>query len=95
MQNPIGEFAVNLVFSVEIVISNKPQARDPEGETIARDLIHKSGFDSVKEVRTGKLLAIKIEAADEEAARNKALLMCNDLRLYNPVAHSLSVRVRA
>lgn len=83
------------VFSVEVVISNKPQARDPEGETIVRDLIHKSGFDSVKEVRTGKLLTIKIEAANEEEARSKALLMCNDLRLYNPVAHSLNVRVRA
>ena len=82
------------IFQVEIVISNKAQARDPEGETIVRDLIHKGGFDSVKEVRIGKTLAVKIEAADEEEARKKALLMCNDLRLYNPVAHSVIVRVR-
>ena len=81
-------------FSVEIVISNKPRARDPEGETIERDLIHKEGFHSVKEVRTGKLLTVKVEASDEDEARNKALQMCNDLRLYNPVAHALDVRVR-
>lgn len=74
-------------FSVEVIISNKPQARDPEGETIIRDLIHKNGFRFVKEVRTGKLLVLKVEASKEEEAKNKALLMCNDLRLYNPVAH--------
>ena len=81
-------------FSVEIVISNKPRARDPEGETIERDLIHKEGFHSVKEVRTGKLLTVRVEASNEDEARNKVLQMCNDLRLYNPVAHALNVRVR-
>jgi phosphoribosylformylglycinamidine synthase PurS subunit len=85
---------VNPVFSVEIVISNKPQARDPEGETIMRDLIHRGGLTSVKEVRTGKLLAVKVEALNEMEARDKVVSMCNDLRIYNPVAHSLNVRVR-
>jgi phosphoribosylformylglycinamidine synthase PurS subunit len=85
---------VNPVFSVEIVISNKPQARDPEGETIMRDLIHRRGLTSVKEVRTGKLLAVKVEALNEIEARDKVVSMCNDLRIYNPVAHSLNVRVR-
>jgi phosphoribosylformylglycinamidine synthase PurS subunit len=81
-------------FSVEIIISNKPQARDPEGETIERDLLHKKGFQSVKEVRTGKLLSVKLEATSEDDARSKALVMCNDLRLYNPVAHSVNLRVK-
>lgn len=85
---------MNLTFSVEAIISNKPQARDPEGETILRDLIHKTGFESVREVRSGKLLLIKIEARDEADAQEKVTAMCNDLRIYNPVAHSLSVRVR-
>ena len=81
-------------FSVEILISNKPQARDPEGETIIRDLIHKTGFESVKEVRTGKLLTIRVDAANQEDAKDKVLSMCNELRLYNPIAHSVSVRIR-
>jgi len=85
---------VSDIFSVEIVISNKPQARDPEGETIMRDLIHRGGVASVKEVRTGKLLAVKVEAVNEEEAKSRVVTMCNDLRIYNPVAHSLSVRVR-
>jgi phosphoribosylformylglycinamidine synthase len=85
---------VSEIYSVEIVISNKPQARDPEGETIMRDLIHRGGVASVKEVRTGKLLAVKVEAANEEEAKSRVVSMCNDLRIYNPVAHSLNVRVR-
>jgi phosphoribosylformylglycinamidine synthase PurS subunit len=93
-RNLTGEYVVNLAFLVEIVISNKPRARDPEGETIIRDLMHKSGFESVKEVRTGKLLSIKVEATNEADARDKVVAMCNDLRIYNPVAHSLNVRTR-
>jgi phosphoribosylformylglycinamidine synthase PurS subunit len=84
---------MNPIFSVEIVISNKPHARDPEGETIMRDLFHMSELNIVKEVRTGKLLAVKVEAANQEEARDRVVSMCNDLRIYNPVAHSLSVRV--
>ena len=82
-------------FSVEIIISNKPQARDPEGETIIRDLIHKKGLQFVKEVRTGKLLVLKVEASSEQEAGTKALQMCNDLRLYNPIAHAVNMRVSA
>ena len=59
---------MNPTFSIEIVITNKPQARDPEGETIMRDLIHRNGLSSVKEVRTGKLLTINLEASNEEEA---------------------------
>jgi phosphoribosylformylglycinamidine synthase PurS subunit len=85
---------VNQVFSVEVVISNKPKARDPEGETIERDLIHKQRFQSVKQVRSGKLLTIQVEASSEDEAKNKIQLMCDDLRLYNPVAHLVDIRVR-
>jgi len=78
---------------VEIIISNKPQARDPEGETITRDLIHKEGFEAIRNVRTSKLLSVEVEAESEEKARDLTVKMCNDLRLYNPVAHTISVRV--
>ena len=80
-------------YRVEVVISNKPQARDPEGDTILRDLIHKEGFHDIKGVRTSKLLTVTLEADDEDGATNLAHQMCNDLRLYNPVAHSISIRV--
>jgi len=83
---------VNQLYQVEVTISNKMQARDPEGETIIRDLIHKKGLDCVKEVHTSKLLTLKVEAESEEDALSLTFTACNDLRLYNPVAHSISIR---
>lgn len=82
------------LYLVEIVIGNKPQAKDPEGETIMKDLMQKRGYDCVKEVRTGKLLKVKIEANSEEEARQKVFAMCNDLRIFNPVAHSCKIEIR-
>ncbi|HYW01921.1 MAG TPA: phosphoribosylformylglycinamidine synthase subunit PurS [Candidatus Acidoferrum sp.] len=84
---------MNQLYQVEVTITNKMQARDPEGETIIRDLIHKKGLNYIKEVHTGKLLTLKLEAESQEDARNLTFSACNDLRLYNPVAHSISIRV--
>ena len=85
---------VKIVYLVEIVIGNKPQAKDPEGQTIMKDLMHKSGYNCVKEVRTGKLLKVQIEANSEEEAREKVFSMCNDLRIFNPVAHFCKIEIR-
>ena len=49
-----------------MVISNKRAARDPEGETIQRDLVAKSGFDRIKSIRAAKLLRVSVEADDPE-----------------------------
>lgn len=81
-------------FAVEVLISNKVQARDPEGEVILNDLIHKEGYGSVTEVRTGKLLILKVEAQDEAHAKDLVFRLCNELRLYNPVAHAIRIEVR-
>jgi len=81
-------------YVVEVVIESKPAALDPEGNTIANDLMRKNGFGMVKGVRTAKLLRINIEARSEEEARAIADRMCNELRLVNPVAHVYSINVR-
>jgi phosphoribosylformylglycinamidine synthase subunit PurS len=73
------------------VISNKAGARDPEGETILRDLVHKSGFEQVKSIRAGKFLSVEVEAADGESAASLVKEMCDELRIFNPAAHSLTV----
>jgi len=81
-------------FSVNVVISNKKGARDPEGETILRDLVNKSGFEkTVKSIRAGKFLRVEVEAFDEEEAKMTVSKMCNELRIFNPAAHKLSVEV--
>ncbi|MHA1589051.1 MAG: phosphoribosylformylglycinamidine synthase subunit PurS [Candidatus Njordarchaeales archaeon] len=82
------------VYLVEILITNKPLAKDPEGETIHRDLLLRSNFSCVKKVRVGKLLMMEIEAKNEEEAKEIAFKACNDLRIYNPVAHTYRVEIR-
>ncbi len=76
---------------MSVVISNKEGARDPEGETILRDLVHRSGFGDVKSIRAGKSLRIDVEALDRKTAEALVRKMCDDLRIYNPAAHSLLV----
>jgi len=81
------------LFSVRVVISNKEGASDPEGETIFRDLVSKSGFRQVKGIRSGKFLRVSVEAPDAAGARELVSRMCNELRIYNPAAHSVLVEV--
>lgn len=72
------------------MISNKPQARDPEGETILRDLL-KADFRAVKSIRVGKLLRVKVEASGPAEAEETVRRMCDELRIYNPAAHTCEV----
>ena len=74
-----------------MVISNKPGVREPEGETILHDLVAKSGFEQVESIRAGKYLRVKVVAPDAEAARRLVEKMCNELRIFNPAAHSCEV----
>ncbi|MHA1229787.1 MAG: phosphoribosylformylglycinamidine synthase subunit PurS [Candidatus Helarchaeota archaeon] len=81
------------LYTVEVIIENKPAARDPEGETIQKDLILRSGYDMIKSVRSGKYLRIKIEAGTPTEAEKKVFDMCNALRIYNPVVHTCTIKV--
>jgi phosphoribosylformylglycinamidine synthase subunit PurS len=80
-------------FTVEVVVENKPLARDPEGETIHHNLILKGGYSQVMSVRAGKLLRMKVEARSPEDAKQLVQKLCEDLRIYNPAAHICQVRV--
>ncbi|MEE9586348.1 MAG: phosphoribosylformylglycinamidine synthase subunit PurS [Nitrososphaerales archaeon] len=80
-------------YTVNVIIENKPLIRDPEGETILRDLMIKNGVTYVKKVRTAKLLRLEVEAEDEEHAKTITEKMCNDLRIFNPVVSLSSITV--
>ena len=80
-------------FTVEVVIENKPLARDPEGETIHHNLILKGGYSQVTNVRAGKFLRMNVEASSEEDAKQLVQKLCDDLRIYNPAAHICQVKV--
>jgi phosphoribosylformylglycinamidine synthase subunit PurS len=80
-------------FTVEVVVENKPLSRDPEGETIHRNLILKGGYSQVTSVRAGKLLRMNVEARSPEDAEQLVRKLCDDLRIYNPAAHTCNVKV--
>ena len=81
------------VYKVEVIIRNKRVARDPEGETIQRELIGRSTFAAeVKSVRSGKWLLFEVEAESQEKALEEVARMCRELRIYNPVVHEMEVR---
>ena len=80
-------------FEVSVVISNKPGAKEPEGETILHDLVSKSGFKQVESIRAGKYLRVKVFAPDAGSAKRLVVKMCNELRIFNPAAHSCEVSI--
>ena len=81
-------------YIVEIIIENKPAARDPQGQTVQRDLINRGGYDMVTSVRSGKYFRMKVAASTEEEAKEIVFKLSNDLRIFNPVAHICSITVK-
>jgi phosphoribosylformylglycinamidine synthase len=67
----------------EVHVRLRPGIADPEGQTIAGGL-RSLGFDTVSDVRAGKLLRLTFEAADRAAAETTVSQMCSRL-LANPV----------
>ena len=74
-------------FKIDLLISPKPELRNPEGETILQDLLLRNNFDYVTSVSVSKVIQLIIKAA-----KNKALIICDELRLYNPLVSSCTVR---
>ncbi|MEM2233634.1 MAG: phosphoribosylformylglycinamidine synthase subunit PurS [Nitrososphaerota archaeon] len=83
----------NRIWSVLVSIELKDGIRDPEGETIAQDLFHRSGRAFVKGVRVGKLLRMEVKARSGEDAVEMVRRACEELRLYNPAVHTCRVWV--
>ncbi|KKM02683.1 hypothetical protein LCGC14_1781990 [marine sediment metagenome] len=78
-------------YIVEVVLENKPAARDPVGQTIQKDLLAKNGYDMVSRVRSGQYLRIYIRATNEIEAKKTVDKMCNELRIFNPVTQNLTI----
>ncbi len=78
-------------YIVEVVLENKPAARDPVGQTIQKDLLAKNGYDMVSRVRSGQYLRIYIRATNEIEAKETVNKMCNELRIFNPVTQNLTI----
>jgi phosphoribosylformylglycinamidine synthase len=79
------------LYRVGVIVTYRRELRDPEGETIHKDLLQKTGYDKVREVRVGKYLDLLVEAESSIEAVKYVREMCSKLRIYNPVVHSLEV----
>ena len=80
-----------MTFEVQVRITPRGGILDPEGETIARAL-GALGYDGVREVRSGRLITLQLEAKDAAAARAAASEMCERL-IANPIIEDYRVQV--
>ena len=81
-------------FLVAVIIENKMYLRDPEGDTILRDLVVKGGYSSIKSVRSAKTLKITVRSSSEKKACKIVENLCTELRIYNPVLSECTIESR-
>lgn len=82
-----------MMYDVNVVIQNKPGIADPEGKTILDDLILRGGFSSVSGVRTARMLKITIQEKSKEDAQKTVRVLCDKLRIYNPLVSNITVTI--
>lgn len=78
-------------YLVVVTIENKEQVGDPEGETIKKDLILRSGYSKVESVKSAKCYNIVINTNSEEEAKKDITKLCEELRIYNPVVSNCTI----
>ncbi len=71
------------MFLARVFISLKPTVNDPQGKTIQGGL-GQLGFDTVRSVRAGKYMEIRLDEDSEADASRKISDMCDKL-LANPI----------
>jgi len=79
-------------FVAEVHVVLKPLVNDPAGLVIG-DGLRNLGFTGVQTVRSGKYLAIELEAADRAEAEQEVEQACQKL-LANPVIEDYRFTVR-
>ena len=80
-------------FNVIVTIENKSFINDPEGETIYRDLILKNKYNSIKSVRTAKVLKLIVDATNPKEAKATVKKMCEELRIFNPIVSNCQINI--
>ena len=78
-------------YLVVVTIENKEQVGDPEGETIKKDLILRSGYSNVESVRSAKCYNIVVNTSSEDEAKNDVTRLCEELRIYNPIVSNCTI----
>ena len=71
------------MYLARVFISLKPTVNDPQGQTILGS-VHQLGFATVRSVRAGKYMEVRLDEEDEGAAAEQIKAICEKL-LANPV----------
>ena len=78
-------------YVIHVIIENKPNISDPEGDTILNDLVLKGNNSSVKKIRAGKILKFTVEASDKKKAEKIVEKICQELRIFNPLVSKVVI----
>ena len=81
-------------YVVHVIIENKPNISDPEGDTILNDLVLKSKNSSIKKIRVGKILKFTIEASDKKKPEKTVENICQELRIFNPLVSNIVIETK-
>jgi phosphoribosylformylglycinamidine synthase len=87
------EINVVSVWVAEIRVLLKASVNDPQGLSI-RNALRTLGFSGVEDVRAGKLIQIRVSAADRAEAEQAVQRMCDQL-LANPVIETYAITLDA
>ena len=82
-------------YIVHVIIENKPNISDPEGDTILNDLVLKSKNSSVKKIRSGKILKFTVETTDQKNAEKIVENICQELRIFNPLVSKVMIEAKS
>ena len=82
------------LYVVDVIIENKPNISDPEGETILNDLVLKNKNSSIKKIRAGKILKFTVEATDKKNAEKTVDNICEELRIFNPLVSKIVIEAK-
>ena len=81
-------------YIVHVIIENKPNISDPEGETILNDLVLKNKNSSIKKIRAGKILKFTVETTDKKKAEKTVENICQELRIFNPLVSNVVIETK-
>lgn len=73
---------------VRVLVSYKDSVLDPQGQTV-KNALHTLGYDSVKDVRQGKVFELELESQSREDT-GKVILEISDKVLANPIIEKFS-----
>ena len=82
------------MYVVDVIIENKPNISDPEGDTILNDLVLKGNNSSVKKIQVGKILKFTVDTTDKKMAEKIVENICQELRIFNPLVSKVMIEAK-